>query len=749
MKIKLKVKHLVMTLLGLLLVIPLAMFLIVPQVQLYMGGKQLAAGEAGGKEKIAQVLERSLFPEQRWNLIREYMIDDGGPQQFDVYVGPSFTQVSNQSVEMKFTWDEKLPYLKEYLADGPLDGYLVSVARQLGYFYQREGRFEKADEVFIQAAERYSGSTYQVYRNELNLERIKLRILQSDYRFATELIDEMKQAIEPEDYHMWGSLVHLETQVYMKEGKQEEAYQLVTQELAEYKQKWEEEKEVHPEDEEEWIPVALEQLESIKNEIERAIEQQRDGMTTVKGRVVRSTGEAVPNVGVFLRKEDSVHRSLMEDEPYQLVTDQQGNFEFTGVIPGNYQLNLGLTFEQIDGWTWPVEMEDWIIISGQETEKLEVTLHPLLELEAPVNQAEIKTNTMEFAWEPVEGAAYYDLHLGVESESGSVSTVFKTRIEGNRLTVPLEELYNQQVGVMFEDSEDWTTVDPVSILAFTNTENKFSWSVKAYRQDGEMITQSNGYRLDEESIGNLPFFYLKAREMTEADQLFLAKKVKQALAKYKEDYAENPNDSHSLRMIVRMIGIEAAHSERTREEVALPYLLKWAEISNSPDAAYELAAYYHKKRDWEEYHRWYGRYLQLMGDETSGYTEGVHATALMKQLKMAEAREAFRKYIEVDKGNRFIGNWLAVELYVNKNETYDGIRELARKYPELGNGDHDWARIIGDMMTESEDFPDYNQELKHTLELYFNEDEGSLNQWLETTDKKQLKRFIYALREVN
>ncbi len=749
MKIKLKVKHLVLTLLGLLLAIPLAMFLIIPQLQLYLGGKQLADGEAGGKEKIAQVLERSLFPEQRWNLIREYMIDDGGPQQFDVYVGPSFTQVNNQSVEMKFTWDEKLPYLKEYLADGPLDGYLMSVARQLGYFYQREGRFEKADEAFIQAAERYSGSTYQVYRNELNLERIKLRILQSDYRFATELIDEMKQAIEPEDYHMWGSLVHLEAQVYMKEGKQEEAYQLVTQELAEYKQKWEEEKEAHPEDEEEWFPVALEQLESIKNEIERAIDQQKDGVTTVKGKVVRSTGEAVPNVGVFLRQEGAVYQSIVEGEPYQLVTDQQGNFEFTGVIPGNYQLNLGLTFEQIDGWTWPVEMEDWIVIAGQEMEEVEVTLHPLLELEAPVNQATIKSDTLEFAWDSVDGAAYYDLHLGVESESGSVSTVFKTRIEGNGLTVPLEELYNQQVGVMFEDSEDWTTVDPVSILAFTNTENKFSWSVKAYRQDGEMITQSNGYRLDEESIGNLPFFYLKAREMTEADRLFLAKKVEQALAKYKEDYSENPNDSHSLRMIVRMVGIEAAHSGRTREEVALPYLLKWAEISNSPDAVYELAAYYHKKRDWEEYHRWYERYLQLMGDETSDYTEGVHATALMKQLKMAEAREAFRRYIEMDQAHRFVGNWLAVELYVNKNETYDEIRELARKYPELGNGDHDWARIIGDMITEKEGFADYDQELKHTLDLYFNEDEGSLNQWLETTDKKQLKRFIYALREVN
>ncbi|MGM0902218.1 MAG: carboxypeptidase regulatory-like domain-containing protein [Bacillota bacterium] len=611
MKIKLKVKHIILTVVGFLFFIPITTVFIIPQAQLYVGGKQLAAGEMNGKEKILKALEKRLFPDQRWGIIQKYIMDGGVSQPFDVYVGPSSTQVNHHAQGINFTWEEKLPYLKDYLAKGPIDGYLTTAASQLSYYYQREANFEKADEVLKQASARYSSSQYSFNQEELELERIKLHIKQSNYEAAEELIDELKTKVTPGNHHIVGSLASLEAEVMLREDRLEEGYDLVTHQLQEFNEQWEEEKRAHPEDSDVGTPVALEQLLSLKGYLERALEKQNNGVTTVKGKVVRSNGKAVPNAGVFLRQEQAVNHSVMEDEPYQMVTDEDGNFEFTGVLPGNYQLYLGLTFDQIDGWAWPVEYGDWIQIDGQETERLEATLHPLLELHSPVNQEVIETDTMEFSWEPVNGAAFYDIHLGVELGSGSIGTVFKTGIEENHLTVSLEELYNQQVGVMFEDTEDWSSVDPISILAFTNTENKFSWSVKAYSQNGEMITQSNGYRLNEDSIGNLPFFYLQARDMTEADELFLDKKVEQAFEKYKDEYADNPNDYHSLRMIVRMMGIEAAQTGKTRAEAVLPYLIKWAEVSKDPDVTLELADYYHKERNWEEYDYWYEKYLKL------------------------------------------------------------------------------------------------------------------------------------------
>jgi len=749
MKIRLKVKHLIFILIGLLVVIPLTTFIIMPQAQLYIGGKQLAAGEPIGKEKIVQVLEQPLFPNQRWGIIRKYMMDDGGSQQFDVYVGPSSTQVNNQPPGLHFTLEEKKPYLKEYLAKGPVDGYLTTAATMLSHVYQQEGKFNKADEVLKQASERYSTSQFSFNQEELELERIKLRISQTKYEGAKELIEELKDKITSENFHSLGMLASLEAEIMLREGRLEEGYELVNSELEDYQHNWEEEKQEHPEDPDMGTPVALEHLESLKGYLERTMDMQSDGVTTVKGKIVRSDGKAVPYAGVFLRQEQAVNHSVLEDEPYQVLTDEDGNFEFSGVISGSYQLYLGLTFDQIDGWTWPVEYGDWIQIDGQETEYVEVTLHPLLELHSPVNQEAIKTDTMEFEWEPVEGAAFYDIHLGVELDSGSIGTLFKTGITSNTLTVPLEELYNQQVGVMFEDEEDWSSVDPISILAFTNTENKFSWSVKAYSQDGKMITQSNGYRLDEENIGNLPFFYLQEREMTEADKLFLDKKVKLAFEKYKENYAKNPQDFHSLRMIVRLMGIEAMQTGKTREEAVLPYLIKWAEVSEDANTMFELADYYHKRREWKEYDSWYKRYMDAAGDAPSEYALGLHATALMKQGKLAEAKQTFQQAMELDNENRFVGNWLAVELYTDADGSYDSARGLAKMYPERGFESRDWYGMIGKMITEKKEFPDYDQDLKHALELYFNENHESLNQWIEATDKIQLKNFIQALIEIN
>ena len=707
----------------------------------------MAKGEAGGKENVLQALESPIFPNQKWSLIKRYMLDDGISNRFDVYVGPSSTQVNNQSLEMRFTWEEKFPYLQKYLESGPIDSYLTTTAKQLSFYFQREGQLEKADEALRQASERYADSQYSSNMFELESERIKMFLKHADFETARSLIDKAKEKLTNEDFQQIGALARLEAEVIINERGLDKALDFTEKELEEYQQKYAEEQRQFP-NQNEGRPVALEQLESLKQHLESAVNQNSRGITTVKGKVVRSDGKPVANAGVFLREEQSIHHSVVEDEPYQLVTDKEGKFEFNGVIPGSYQLYLGLNFDQIDGWTWPVQYDDWVEVGGQESETLEVILYPLLELYEPVNQEAVTTEKVKFAWEEVDGAAYYNLHLGIDLESGSIGTVFKENAIGNELTVSVEELYDQSTGIVFEDTEDWSNVDPISILAFTNTENRFSWSVRAFDKNGKMITQSNGYRLDEDTIGNLPFFYLKEREMTEADRLFLDKNVEQAYQQYKEDYENDPNDRHSLRMINRLIGAEASQRGRTRDEMALPYLKKWAELSSSPETAFDLARYYSEKRAWKEYHYWYNRYIELNGGRASDYVLGVHATALMKQGEFAQAKQVFMESLESDGGNRFIGNLLALELY--EGEPFEVVGKLAGKYPERVSSleDMDWQRIIQDMSIEKRKFTDYEKELQQVLQLYFDDDHDRLNKWLETTNKPQLKQFLMALKEI-
>lgn len=725
----------------------LTALLIQPQVNLLLGERQMAKGEAGGKENVLQALESPIFPNQKWSLIKRYMLDDGISNRFDVYVGPSSTQVNNQSLEMRFTWEEKFPYLQKYLESGPIDSYLTTTAKQLSFYFQREGQLEKADEALRQASERYADSQYSSNMFELESERIKMFLKHADFETARSLIDKAKEKLTNEDFQQIGALARLEAEVIINERGLDKALDFTEKELEEYQQKYAEEQRQFP-NQNEGRPVALEQLESLKQHLESAVNQNSRGITTVKGKVVRSDGKPVANAGVFLREEQSIHHSVVEDEPYQLVTDKEGKFEFNGVIPGSYQLYLGLNFDQIDGWTWPVQYDDWVEVGGQESETLEVILYPLLELYEPVNQEAVTTEKVKFAWEEVDGAAYYNLHLGIDLESGSIGTVFKENVIGNELTVSVEELYDQSTGIVFEDTEDWSNVDPISILAFTNTENRFSWSVRAFDKNGKMITQSNGYRLDEDTIGNLPFFYLKEREMTEADRLFLDKNVEQAYQQYKEDYENDPNDRHSLRMINRLIGAEASQRGRTRDEMALPYLKKWAELSSSPETAFDLARYYSEKRAWKEYHYWYNRYIELNGGRASDYVLGVHATALMKQGEFAQAKQVFMESLESDGGNRFIGNLLALELY--EGEPFEVVGKLAGKYPERVSSleDMDWQRIIQDMSIEKRKFTDYEKELQQVLQLYFDDDHDRLNKWLETTNKPQLKQFLMALKEI-
>src|SRR5699024_1364727 len=147
-----------------------------------------------------------------------------------------------------------------------------------------------------------------------------------------------------------------------------------------------------------------------------------------------------------------------------------------GVIPGNYQVFLGFSYEQIDGWMWPVNRNNWVEIDGREDITYDITLNELMDVEKPVNKQKITDETIHFAWEEVEDAAYYNLNLSVKTENGSVGSSFKTHLKDTELNVPVEELYAIQTGIMMGDEDGW---DPLQMLGFTNPENRFSWNIEA------------------------------------------------------------------------------------------------------------------------------------------------------------------------------------------------------------------------------------------------------------------------------
>lgn len=745
MKIRMKVKHLLFTIIGILITIPLITWVIKPQVHYYWTNKQLEQGKAIDKSDLFNLLDsRYIMDSQKWEMIQSYMIEN--VVEYDLFISPSFSHV-NHMAGLVFTLEEKVPYIKWYIKDGPINDYYTSAIKLLVHYYETNHQYDKAEQLLDDALQHLAKQKYLEYdwlNEELHLEQAQLAINQKKYSEAIAILQNLTDDVD--DYYLQAKIDKKRIEMLQQQGKLKEAYKEAKEALTDY-----EADQISANEVIDGLTDVHEELLAIQTNIKNALKYDNHKLSKIKGRILRSDGKPLANVGVYLKSEHNAHKSVSSSEPFQIKTDAKGYFEFNNVLPGSYQIALGLMFDQIDGWTWSVEMDDWIDVSGHADIHYPITFHPLLNIESPVNEEEITDNHVNFSWEKVEGAAYYNLSLGIETRSGgTISNVFKTHIKNHKVKVPVDDLYIHGFGISFS-GDDLETADTESLLAFTHTDNRFFWYVEAYDKDGNLFTQSNGYRLDKENIGNLPFFYLKERQMTKADQLLLDKKFHEALTAYKTNYENNNDDLHSLLMITRIFDAMSTVQNETEDEEVIPYFIALAEKTDSRRAQYRLIEYYYDKQNWNEFHKWFERYATSNDNHLDAYDQSLYASGLMKQGKMEEANKQFKKAIAQDHSHRSVGHLLAVILY--KEDSFQRALKIAKTYPErsYGEGDPvpDWYSLIKKMEREHTSYSNYHQELKKALDLFFQNKDGELTKWLKTTDYKTLKTFIEAVIDVD
>ena len=747
MTIKFKVKHLVYIVLTLACLLPLFHYLVVPQYELYQVKKLAAKGGEAGKQAILSKLDDPILPSQKWELIRNYMISNSLVEGYDVYVSPSFSQTKKE-LFVRFNNAERKPYLEDYVENGPADPTLNTAAMALYEIYLAENNVSKGNRMLDQVVQRMDKDGYVV--NEIFSERLQL-LLQAGYleeadRYADEIID--KQGPE------WGYMIveaqYVKAKICLQQGDKQQASQIAEQALADYRELLEHEKKAAPDlafDEQE-ISFIGEELEYFLAHMDKA--KQNQSPSSLSGKVIRSNGEPVRHAGIFLRVENHIQQSVSFMEPYYTTTDENGNYEIKNVRPGNYQIMAGFTYDQIDGYMWPVDMNDWIDMEAGESEEYDITLHELIQIEKPANKQKITANKIEFEWEPVDEAGYYQLSIRLEGEKGGyLTTILQKSFPTNHVQLKVEDLYNHRVGVMFTDDPP-NQVDPLTILALSNPENQISWSVAAYTAEGELITSSAGYRLHESTIGNVPLFYLQERTLTAADRLLLDHKVDQAITAYKESYAADENDVHSLRMLDRLIGLEPRQSGKAEDERVLPYVLELAEKSPAPEYMFRLAVYYSEKRNWRESEKWFGEFWQASDSfSTDGYELGVHGMMKMRQGRLDDATEILKQSVQRDKSGRFIGALLAVRLH--EQDDFETLNRLANAYPErpYGEDKHDWPKLIKDMEQSMKDDENQKNELIQVLDWFFQDQSERLEEWLQKTKSTAIKSFIQALQQVD
>lgn len=681
--------------------------------------------------------------------------------------------------------EDRIKLLREYIQEGPADYSLQNAVKQLVYEYDAAGNAgDQADQAIAAAVGRVSSQSSAA--RGLTLLRAERALNAGDYARAGEFLEQSAFTVQYNESELDARAAWLQGRLLFTQGKGSEALTLVTSALEEYRKAWvEQEAEFNPPDsstEQNTAAAASsgggtegssinnpaeavyhasssteEQLIALQTALQEAVKLGFDAPATISGTLTKSDGTPLARAGIFLRAESELYHSVRYDsEPYQIVTDPDGHFQFSGVIPGFYQIQLGFSFEQIDGWTWPVQSDDWIELQAGSSVIHDITLQPLLELQSPVNSQVLTGDTIQFKWEAVAGAAYYNLSTTVDDNGGRFSHITRQRITGNQVAIPVTELYNSGgfsiAGFSTsENGEGWLSVLPASLLGFANPDSRFSWSIDAYDAQGHVITRSNGYRLNEETVGNLPFFYLKSRTMTAADKLVADGKLEEALEAYRKDYTGNPQDDHALKMLIHLLFAKHSYTKDAGiMDEAMALLAKLVELRPDANFAFNLADYYLDRSDWSSYNKYYALYLEMNRQEPDSYDHSFNALALMYQGRLDEARQQLALSIETDPSHRYIGSYLAAELAAG--QTLESVLELAKRYPQhsYGRGGYSWTLLIMELQAERAEAPaTFDKLLVDKLDAYMSRQDESLEQWASEGAPTAMKRFIKAVLEVS
>lgn len=725
-----------------LIILPVCMIFLLPQAELWIAKQKIENGEPAGNEKLLGVLDKKITKKQRYDAVQTYMVDTTDGSLYDINISPSGSgSTSTNGMYSKFTWTEKLPYLQDYIENGPLQSEYPYAVRNLAFYYQQNGKPELSEETFGQGLKRLKQNGDPFLLQELQLFSIEASVQLRNFQGAENILKELKKYADPSNMDLQIQIAKAEAEMQIQQGQTELAANTVGQILTDIEKSG---GDITLTD-----SVLYEKLQALNNRLQYALLTD-EPLKKVTGRVIYADGTPIAGAGIFLRDTAFANYSIFSNEENHTETNENGEFSFDHVLPGNYEITAGLSLDMIDGYMVPFEAGDVLSLDGNNDEVYDITLEPVINLVQPVNEAVIQEDHFDLEWGPVEGASYYMLEFTAEEDGASYSVKLDTRITSHKTTVELEDLYALSTNfILNEEDTKEDFFEPASLLGFSNPEGTYSWGVSAYDNQDQLISSSGGYRLSEENINNIPMIHLQNRELTSADELLLDGKLKEALQEYKLNVKKDKSDLHSLRMITAMIGVESDGTWLNRTELALPYYIMLAEQTENADYAWEILDYYQYQRDWDNYNHWFQQYINWTNNILDGYEASSHASALLFQSKKEQARTFFQKAANSDWNNADLENWFVLELL--GGQSIDEIIDLAMRYPSQYAASQytDWSIILHHMNEESKNRDDYQEELQHVLSLYIAGDVTALNTWIESTDLEALKEFIQQLKEMN
>lgn len=245
------------------------------------------------------------------------------------------------------------------------------------------------------------------------------------------------------------------------------------------------------------------------------------------------------------------------------VTNERGQYAFSDVPPGAYDVGIGIAANRLNGYYLQEGVAEVVHLLEGGTVSYSVDFVPRVEIISPEGNATITGEKLELQWVPYANAAYYRVFVAplIANEEGDYSRsrssmALPGQWEAAQAGYSLHELRLFAEGFSKgQDSGGEVWIAENGILGAVFPGGHFTWYVEAYDTSGKRLSSSAGYYLGGEQ--RLPFFHLPEAGMLEGDRLLLKGEYEAAVASYEQEGA-NP---WALRALARLAlaGLQMEH----------------------------------------------------------------------------------------------------------------------------------------------------------------------------------------------
>lgn len=269
-----------------------------------------------------------------------------------------------------------------------------------------------------------------------------------------------------------------------------------------------------------------------------------------KGRVAVD-GVGVEGVRVYIKDKAIYKEDYIGSLEFPFTTtDKDGYYSMDNVLPGEYDIGIGIRPEEILGKAYIDKKDSQRILEPGGVLTNDFIFNTAIKVLLPDDKIEVRGGKLKISWQQMKEAESYGLVTGLINEGSYASSISMNDIKKkagaatNEITIDIEQLTPQFMG--FASFYDKGRPTPGTLLGLYGGA-KILYGVEAYDKDGRLIGSSMPVIKTEK----LPRHFVLITQELEGDKLIKKEKYQEARDWFLNYLDKNPEDVHSLYVLAR------------------------------------------------------------------------------------------------------------------------------------------------------------------------------------------------------